>query len=130
MATEDTITDRLKARAESLKVKDVESLLELHNDEQTTKEINKDWTELRSTVDGRASLEERKIKGKLTITIDYEADSDTGKKEVTISRKLDLPAQPKNTRTLYEDAEGNLTERKPSKQQDLFDNVTPIRKGG
>lgn len=31
MATEDTITDRLKARAESLKVKDVESLLELHN---------------------------------------------------------------------------------------------------
>lgn len=122
------MSDTTKNRAGG-KIKNLESLLELHNDEKTTEQINKDWHELRSTVDGRASLEERKIKGKLTITIDYEADSDTGKKEVTISRKLDLPAQPKNTRTLYEDAEGNLTERKPSKQQDLFDNVTPIRKG-
>lgn len=121
--------ETIKARTESLKVRNVESLLELHNDEQTTKEINKDWQELRSTVDSRASLEERKIKGKLTITIDYEADSDTGKKEITITRALTLPKPPSNTRTLYEDEDGNLQTVKPSKQQDLFANVTPIRKG-
>ena len=120
--------ETIKARIEGLKVKDVESLLELHNDEQTTKEINRDWQKLRSTVDGRASLETAKLKGKLTITIEYEADRDTGQKEVTISRKLDLPAPPKNTRTLYEDAEGNLQTMKPTKQQDLFDNVTPINR--
>jgi hypothetical protein len=103
--------------------------LELHNDEQTTKEINRDWQELRSTVDGRASLEERKVKGKLTITINYEADSDTGKKEITITRSLSLPKPPSNTRTLYEDADGNLQTMKPTKQTDLFpDNVKPIRK--
>ena len=54
--------------SEATKVRDVESLLSLHNDEQTTREINRDWQELRSTVDGRASHEERKIKAKMTIT--------------------------------------------------------------
>lgn len=120
-----TATEKLK---EATKVKDVEGLLSLHNDEQTTKEINKDWQELRGTVDGRASLEEKKVKGKLTITIDYEADSDTGKKEITITRCLTLPKPPSNTRTLYEDKEGNLQTVKPTKQLDLYDNVTPIKR--
>lgn len=114
--------------SEATKVRDVESLLSLHNDEQTTREINQDWQELRSTTDGRASHEERKIKAKMTITIEYEADGDTGKKEITISRKLDLPPPPKNTRTLWEDKDGHLQTVKPTKQIDLFDNVTPINR--
>ena len=64
----------------------------------------------------------------MTITIEYEADSDTGKKEITISRKLDLPPPPKNTRTLWEDKDGHLQTVKPTKQIDLFDNVTPINR--
>lgn len=128
--TTETTLGALQRAVENGKIKNVESLLELHNDEQTTREINKAWAQLRSTVDHRASLEEKKVKGKLTLTIDYEADSDTGKKDITIAHKLDLPAPPKNTRTLYEDADGNLQTKKPTKQTEMFpDNVKPIRKG-
>ena len=110
-------------------VKSVEDLLALHNDEQTTAEINRAWKELRATCDNRASLEEKMVGGKLSLTIEYKADGDTGKKELTITHALSLPKPPSNTRTLYEDANGALQTVKPSKQQDLFPNVTPIRKG-
>ena len=123
----------LKSASEKLKeattVRDVESLLQLHNDEQTTREINRDWSELRHVVDGDASKYEKTVKGRLTITIDYEADSDTGKKEITIGRSLKLPDPPKNTRVLYEDKDGALQTVKPTKQTEMFENVTPIRKG-
>lgn len=121
-----TASERLK---EATTVRDVESLLQLHNDEQTTREINGDWRELRRVVDGDASKYDKTVKGRLTITIDYEADSDTGKKEITISRSLKLPDPPKNTKVLYEDADGALQTIKPSKQTEMFENVTPIRKG-
>ena len=129
-----TTMGALKSASEKLKdattVRDVESLLQLHNDEQTTREINRDWSELRHVVDGDASKYEKTVKGRLTITIDYEADSDTGKKEITIGRSLKLPDPPKNTRVLYEDKDGALQTVKPTKQTDLdFGNVTPIRKG-
>lgn len=125
MSEKTTITgadvEKMRANLENItKIRNVESLLSLHNDEQTTREINADWKELRETVDGRASREERKVKGSITIKIDYEADSDTGKKEITVSRKLDLPPPPKNTRTLYEDKDGHLSTVKPTKQMDMF----------
>jgi hypothetical protein len=136
MATKDDDTKAaagFKSASEKLKeattVRDVESLLQLHNDEQTTREINGDWRELRRVVDGDASKYDKTVKGRLTITIDYEADSDTGKKEITISRSLKLPDPPKNTKVLYEDADGALQTIKPSKQTEMFENVTPIRKG-
>lgn len=124
-----TTMGAIKALAESGKIKDVEGLLSLHNDEQTTREVNKDWRELRQTIDSRASLEEKTIKGSLTIKIEYEADSDTGKKEIKVTRALSLPKPPSNKRTLYEMADGTLSTVKPSKNLDLFDNVKPIRKG-
>lgn len=133
--TKVTITaSGLKTASEKLKeattVRDVESLLSLHDDEQTTRAINKDWSELRRVVDGDASKYEKTIKGRLTLVIDYEADSDTGKKEITISRSLKLPDPPKNTRVLYEDASGALQTVKPTKQTEMFpDNVKPIRAG-
>ena len=123
----------LKTASEKLKeattVRDVESLLQLHNDEQTTREINGDWRELRRVVDGDASKYDKAVKGRLTITIDYEANRDTGQKEITIGRSLKLPDPPKNTKVLYEDADGALQTIKPSKQTEMFENVTPIRKG-
>ena len=121
--------ERLRARAESGKARSIEDIFQIHNDEQTTKDLNEEFAKLRDAVDGRASLEEKKFKGELRIVVKYETDGASGVHEIEIEHDIKLPKKRSNKRKMYEDAEGNLTERKPSKQQDLFDNVTPIRKG-
>lgn len=124
------INDLAEKLANKGKIKEIEDLLQIHNDKQTTADLNRDWKKLRSEVDSRASLDETKVKGELTIKIIYEADSDTGKKEIEIKHDLKLPAPRSNKRTMYETADGELSDRKPTKQTEMFpDNVKPIRKG-
>ena len=118
-----------KAQREALTVKRVEDLLEIHNDEQTTKTLNKQWKKLREDVDTRASQDEKTIKGEMRITIRYSTDSDTGQHEIEVLHDVKLPKPRSNKRRMYEDADGNLTPVKPTKQTDLFaENVHPIRK--
>lgn len=126
MADDKTTT---KARAESGKARSIEDIFQIHNDEQTTKDLNKEFAKLRDAVDSRASLEEKKFKGELRIVVKYETDGASGVHEIEIVHDIKLPKKRSNKRKMYEDAEGNLTERKPSKNLDLFDNVTSIRKG-
>lgn len=110
-------------------IKRVEDLLEIHNDEQTTKVLNAKWAELRNVCDSRAAKEDAKIKGKLVIEIEYDAMKDSGMHDIAIKCDVKLPAERVVSRTMYEDADGNLTDRKPSKNLDLFpENVHPIRK--
>lgn len=108
------------------KARRVEDLLSLHDDEQTTKTINRKWKEMRDAVDGRAHLDEADVTGELTIKVKYKAIGDTGKKEITITADHTLPKDKPNTRTLYEDEEGTLQTAKPTKQTALPFNVTPI----
>jgi Zn-finger protein len=120
--------ERLRARAEGGKVKSIEDLLQIHNDEQTTKELNKEFKKLREAVDSRASLDEKNVKGELRVVIKYETEGATGMHEIEILHEIKLPKKRSNKRKMYEDQDGNLTDRKPSKNLDLFDNVTPINR--
>lgn len=114
---------------EQFKVRSVEGLLQLHNDEQTTREINEEWRRFRAEIDQRAKDQQSKVTGEVTIKIKYAAIDATGRKEVTISHGVKLPPKPKNTKELYEDASGVLQTVKPTKQIDMFDNVRPIKQG-
>lgn len=127
--TAETTLGKLKKLAQPT-IKRVEDLLEIHNDETTTKTLNEKWKRLRNEVDSRASLDEKTVKGELRIVIKYETDGDTGVHEIEVLHDVKLPKERSNKRKMYEDADGNLTPVKPSKQAELFpDNVHPIRKG-
>lgn len=128
--TTSTTLGALEKLAEKGKIKRVEDLLEIHNDEQTTKELNKEFAELRRVVDSRASLDQKTIKGELCITIKYSTDSDTGQHEIEVLHSIKLPKKHSNKRKMYEDHEGNLVDKKPTKQTEMFpDNVRSIKKG-
>lgn len=127
--TTETTVGKLRKLAQPT-IKRVEDLLEIHNDEDTTKKLNQKWKKLRQDVDSRASIDEKKTKGELRIVIKYETDGDTGVHEIEVLHDIKLPKERSNKRKMYEDADGNLTPVKPTKQTELFaDNVTPIRKG-
>lgn len=109
-------------------IKRVEDLLEIHDDEKTTQVLNAKWRELREVVDGRASKEDTRIKGKLVIEIEYDATKDSGLHDISIKCDVKLPAERVVSRTMYEAADGSLTDRKPTKHPELFDNVVQIKK--
>lgn len=118
-----------RIRGEEMTIKRVEDLLEIHNDEGTTKALNAKWKRLRQEVDSRASLDEKSVKGELRIVIKYETEGASGMHEIEVLHDIKLPKERSNKRKMYEDKDGNLTPIKPSKQTELFgDNVTPIRK--
>lgn len=119
-----------RVRGEELTIKKIEDLLQIHDDEQSTKTLNRKWKKLREEVDQRASLDEKSVKGELRIVIKYETDSDTGQHEIEVLSDVKLPKERSNKRKMYEDKDGNLTPVKPTKQTEMFpDNVRPIKAG-
>jgi len=127
--TASTTLGKLKATAERATgtIRRVEDLLEIHNDTETTRELNKDFDRLRQEIDTRAREDEKSVKGSMTITIHYQTEGATGMHEIEIVHAIKPPKRRSNKRKMYEDAQGNLTDRKPTKQTEMFDNVRPIK---
>ena len=123
---EETIMNKIDRDA--TKARKVEDLLSLHNDEQTTKLVNRKWREMRDAVDGRANLDDAHVTGELTIKVKYKALGDSGKKEITIIADHSLPKDKPNTQILFEGEDGVLQTANPKQTKLDFDNVTPIRK--
>ena len=117
-----------KIDKDATRARKVEDLLSLHDDEQTTKLVNRKWKEMRDAVDGRANLDDAHVTGELTIKVKYKALGDSGKKEITILADHSLPKDKPNTRTLFEDEDGALQTVNPKQTKLDFDNVTPINR--